>query len=177
MPRTRTPLVLLFITAWLVVVAPAYPQGYDLQPAPDIVSLDRERVFTDSIAGKRIQQEIEKRQNALRAENQLIDTQLTEEEKSLAEQRKIDPPDVFATKATAFDEKVKRVRQEQRDKGQKIVQFATASQDDFFKQVVEVLRTYMAQNGVNLVLEANTVMMSAQQADITQEVINRLDRQ
>ena len=176
MPSTRTPLVLLFIIAWLAVL-PAYPQGYDLQPAPDIVSLDRERVFTDSIAGKRIQQEIEKRQNALRAENQLIDTQLTEEEKSLAEQRKIDLPDVFATKATAFDEKVKRIRQEQRDKGQKIVQFATASRTDFFKQVAEVLRSYMAQNGVNLVLEANTVMMSAQQADITQEVINRLDRQ
>ncbi len=176
MPRTRTPLVLLLITAWLAV-APAYPQGYDLQPAPNIVSLDRERVFTDSIAGKRIQTEIEKRQNALRAENKLIDTQLTEEEKSLAEQRKIDPPDVFATKATAFDEKVKRVRQEQRDKGQKIVQFAQASRTDFFKQVAEVLRAYMAQNGVNLVLEANTVMMSAQQADITQEVINRLDRQ
>ncbi len=176
MPSTRTPLVLLLITAWLAAL-PAYPQGYDLQPAPDIVSLDRERVFTDSIAGKRIQQEIEKRQNTLRAENQLIDTQLTEEEKSLAEQRKIDLPDVFATKATAFDEKVKRVRQEQRDKGQKIVQFAQASRTDFFKQVAEVLRSYMAQNGVNLVLEANTVMMSAQQADITQEVINRLDRQ
>ncbi len=177
MPSPRTiPLVLLLITAWLVAL-PAYPQGYDLQPAPDIVSLDRERVFTDSIAGKRIQQEIEKRQNALRAENQLIDTQLTEEEKSLAEQRKIDLPDVFATKAAAFDDKVKRVRQEQRDKGQKIVQFATASRVDFFKQVAEVLRAYMAQNGVNLVLEANTVMMSAQQADITQEVINRLDRQ
>ena len=175
MTRT-TPLVLLLITAWLAVM-PAYPQGYDLQPAPDIVSLDRERVFTDSIAGKRIQQEIEKRQNALRAENQLIDTQLTEEEKSLAEQRKIDLPDVFATKAAAFDEKVKRIRQEQRDKGQKIVQFAQASRTDFFKQVAEVLRSYMAQNGVNLVLEANTVMMSAQQADITQEVINRLDRQ
>ncbi|SIO18727.1 periplasmic chaperone for outer membrane proteins Skp [Rhodovulum sp. ES.010] len=140
-----------------------------------IVTLERERLFTESRAGQALLERLEADSAALAAENRRIEAELTAEERDLTERRAELPADEFRSLAEAFDEKVVRIRREQDAKARALSQRRETDQQEFFREVLPLLAELVRERGAVAVLERGAVFLSAEQIDITDEAIALID--
>ncbi|MFW2544471.1 OmpH family outer membrane protein [Primorskyibacter sp. 2E107] len=142
-----------------------------------ILVIELERVFTESAFGKRAVEEIENEGVALAAENRRIETELTEEEQRLTEQRRTLAPEDFRALADAFDKKVQRLRSEQDAKARAI----SARPEEVRRQMIQIvqpiLRQIMQDSRAAVILERRAVIVAVSDVDVTDLVIERMDAQ
>jgi len=152
--------------------------GNDVQlgaPQSSILTIQSDRLFTDSAYGRRIAQEIEAEGAVLTAENRRIEADLRAEEQLLTERRRTMEPTDFRTLADAFDEKVQQTRRLQEQKLRQINSIGETARREFFSFSLPVLQQLMRETGAGAILEHSSVFLSAEAADITGLAISRID--
>ncbi|HHC29229.1 MAG TPA: OmpH family outer membrane protein, partial [Rhodobacterales bacterium] len=91
------------------LVPAAMAQSFGRVVSP-MLTIDRERLFSDTLYGQRITRELEAARADMAAETSRIEADLEAEERSLTEQRATLDPKAFRALADAFDEKVQSLR-------------------------------------------------------------------
>ena len=156
---------------WLLVALPASAQ----EVTPQILVFDMNRIFFETLYGRRIAEDLNQSALALQTENEEIVATLTEEERSLTLRRPTMTPEDFRAEADAFDEKVQEVRRV-RDAKNVELQTTNAEQRAAFEDRVQgVIANVMIERGAVIVLEQRNVVMSVRAANITDDVIARVD--
>lgn len=140
-----------------------------------ILTIESDRLFTESAFGQRIAREVQSESTILASENRQIEAELTAEEKALTDQRAELAPEEFRALADAFDEKVQAIRRTQDAKAQALAQRRDRSQVTFFQTARPVLEAVMREAGASVILERSSVFLSANVTDITDIAISRID--
>ena len=144
-------------------------------PQSSILTIQPDRLFSESAFGRRVAQEIEAEGAVLTAENRRIEADLRAEEQLLAERRQTMEPAAFRILADAFDEKVQETRRLQEQKLREIKIIGESGRRDFFLISLPILQQVMRETGAGAILEQSTVFLSADSADITDLAISRID--
>lgn len=140
-----------------------------------ILTLDRERLFTDTLFGQRVTGDLEAASKLMAAETRRIEASLAEEERTLTEQRASLAPEEFRKLADAFDAKVQKARAE-RDQAKADLQAQIdAARQQFFEQIAPVLKALVRERGAILVLDKRAILLSAADIDLTDAAIARID--
>lgn len=159
----------------LLVPAPALQaQSLGVVQSP-ILTVESDRLFSDSAFGKRLAREFEAESAVLSAENRRIEAELTAEEKDLTERRPNMEPDAFRVLADAFDEKVNEIRRTQDAKARELTQKRDADRVVYLQSVAPILELMMRESGAAVILERSSVFISANVIDITDDAIRRID--
>lgn len=162
------------------VPAPLVPNVWPVPHPPaavtPILTVDQERLFSDSAFGKAAQQALENESRALAAENRRIETELVGEERALTDLRNTLPVDDFRKRAQAFDEKVVRIRQEQDAKSRELGRRTEEDRKRLLQTAVPILAQLVAERGAVAVLDVRAVLIASSQIDITDDAITRLDK-
>ena len=140
-----------------------------------ILTIDTDRVFSESAFGLRVAAEIEGKSAQLTAENRKIESDLEAEEKQLTIQRKTMAPEAFRELADAFDEKVQLSRRTQATKNRALNDLVDQEREVFLNAAGPVLEKLMRDTGAAVILERRSVFVSANAIDITNEAIERLN--
>lgn len=140
-----------------------------------ILTLERERLFSGSRFGQRVNAQIEEASRALAAENRQIEADLTAEERSLTDRRASLPPEEFRTLANAFDAKVEGIRRTQDAKARALARTREEEQQKFLQAAVPILGQMTADLGAFAILDRGAVILSFDVIDITDEAIARID--
>jgi len=140
-----------------------------------ILTIDSDRVFSESAFGLRVAAEIEEQSAKLSAENRKIESDLEAEEEQLTLDRDTLSPERFRALAERFDEKVQQIRRTQNIKTQALNDLVDQERDIFLNVAGPVLEKLMRDAGAAVILERRSVFVSANAIDITQEAILRLD--
>ncbi|WP_372605410.1 OmpH family outer membrane protein [Actibacterium sp.] len=140
-----------------------------------LVTIDQEKLFTESAFGQSLIARVEQDSTALAAENRKIEAELLAEEKALTDERPTLDPVAFREKASAFDEKVVAIRKAQDDKARSLIRQREAAQKEFFNAALPVLSEIARERGAVAVMDSRSVIMSAGQIDITADAIDRVD--
>lgn len=143
--------------------------------AQAIITVDQESLFRDSAWGKRAIAALGDKTRQVAAENDRLFAQLSSEEAALTELRKTLPPEEFRTRATAFDERVQKMRREREDAALEIQELSDAERATFFRAATPVIGAVMRERGALVVLDQRTVLFSVNAIDVTRTVIMRLD--
>lgn len=154
---------------------PAAGQDADAPFRSPIVTIDQERLFTDSQAGQALVETLEAATADLAAENRRIEAELITEERELTERRAELPPEEFRALAEAFDEKVVAIRRAQDNKARALSQRREADQQAFYRQALPLVAEIVRDRGAVVVLERGAVILSAEQVDITDAAIEVID--
>ncbi|GHG80663.1 OmpH/Skp family outer membrane protein [Pseudodonghicola xiamenensis] len=154
--------------------------GTPVAPVPEvphsaILTLESDRLFSESAFGKRVASEIEAESAVLSAENRKMEAELTAEEKQLTERRRAMEPAAFRALADAFDQKVQNIRRTQDSKARALSQKADKARGDFLRAARPVFEALMQEAGASVILERSNVFLSANASDITDEAISRID--
>lgn len=157
--------------------------GFDLgrgvqlgTPQSGILTIQPDRLFSESAFGKRVAQEIEAEGAVLTAENRNIEAELRAEEQDLTQRRSAMEVTAFRTLADAFDRKVQETRATQDQKLRDISRVGEAARREFFAASLPVLEQIMRETGAGAILDHSTVFLSADVVDITELAIARIDK-
>ncbi len=175
MGRARNGLLAVALALVLPLAPAAAQQDDDTAIRSPIVTVDQERLFVDSAYGQSLMDEIEVASQALAAENRKIEAELVAEERALTKARATLDPETFRKRAAAFDEKVVAIRKRQDGKARELVRRRESTQQAFYKQILPFLTEIVRERGAVAVLESRAVILSADQIDITDEAIARID--
>lgn len=168
--------------AWVTALAltlalgwPAAAQEPAGQIRSPILTIDQDRLFRDSRAGQEMVQALEVDSAALAAENRRIEAELVAEELDLTTRRANLPSEDFQALAKAFDEKVVSIRREQDAKARALAQRRETDQQDFYRRALPLVAEIVRERGAVAVLERGTVILAADQIDITDSAIALID--
>lgn len=142
---------------------------------PQLLTLDQDRLYSDSLYGKALEAKSLAATQALAAENRKIEADLAAEEAALTEQRKQVSPEAFQSLADAFDVKVEKIRAEQEAKATALKTDRDAGRQQFFDAAVPVLAELMRQQGAYAILNHDAVILSFDSIDMTSGAIAELD--
>ncbi|QDY69331.1 OmpH family outer membrane protein [Qingshengfaniella alkalisoli] len=174
--RRASDLMIVGALALLVGGAPAIAQTGDAETWDSVVlTLDQDALFLQSAFGQRVQEELIERREALAAENRRIEAELVAEEQSLTERRQQLPPSDFAALATAFDEKVQRIRSERDEKSRDLQAYLETERQTFLDHAGPILARLLQERGGRVLIDRQAILMSLEGVDITQEAIAEID--
>ncbi|NDV00610.1 OmpH family outer membrane protein [Pseudoroseicyclus sp. CLL3-39] len=158
--------------------APGAGQGLGFntgQVVSPLLTIDPDVLFSGTLYGQRIQEELRDQTEALAAENREMEAQLTEEEQSLTRRRPTMQADAFRAEARAFDARVQQIRNEQDAKERALQQIVAQGRDAFVRDASPVLGRMMLERGAAVILDRRNVFLAVGALDITQEAIARVD--
>lgn len=145
-------------------------------PQSGVLTIQPERMFSESAFGKRVAQEIEAEGAVLTAENRIIEAELRAEEQDLTLRRSTMGASAFRALADAFDRKVQDTRTNQDQKLREINQLGEEARREFFAASLPILEQIMRESGAGAILDHSTVFLSADSVDITALAIDRIDK-
>lgn len=175
----KTPLISRFrrsSKAWLLTLAlllGAAP-GF-AQQAAQVLTIDLDRLFAETRLGAETLADLERQAKDILAENAEIESALIAEERELTDQRSTLQPDEFRTLADAFDERVQRLRAEQDDKERLFNLQQDEARAEFYNEITELLADIVREKGAVMIIERRDVFLSAENIDITDEAIERIN--
>ncbi|AGI67990.1 putative outer membrane protein [Octadecabacter antarcticus 307] len=140
-----------------------------------ILTVDIDRLFTQSQFGQRVTQSYATQREALATENRRIADALREEEIALAAQRSEMAVDVFRTEAEDFDEKAQSIRRAQDAKERGLEDTLAQGRDQFLVVTRPVLGQLMVDRGAFAILDRRSVLLSLGSIDVTDDAIARID--
>nr|WP_226892818.1 OmpH family outer membrane protein [Phycobacter azelaicus] len=144
-------------------------------PLSGILTIQPERLFSESAFGQRVARELEAEGAVLTAENRRIEAELRAEEKDLTRRRGEMEAEAFRALADAFDEKVQETRREQDRKLREISEMGEAARREFFVASLPVLQGILRDSGAGAILDHSSVFLSSEAADVTELAITRID--
>ncbi len=164
--------LLLVPQALMAQQQPDLPIGQVISP---VLVIDTDRVFADSLFGKRVAAEVQRDSDALVAENRRIEAALTEEERSLTLRRPSMVVADFRAEADAFDERVQGIRSAQDTKQRALQDGILAGREQFLQVIRPVLGQLMQEAGAAVILDRRTVFLAVGSIDVTDLAIARID--
>ncbi len=161
------------ILVWVLMAVPLAAQQGPVNP--QILIIDSERLYFETLYGRRLARDLAEQAAAVQAENDRIVETLTEEERSLTLRRPDMTPEEFRAEADAFDEMVQEVRRARDAKNTELQAASTAARAEFEERVQSVIIDVMLERGALMVMDQRNVILSVRAANITDDLIVRID--
>ena len=162
---------IIFSILFICLSSFSHGQTYPLyQKLSAIAVLDQESLFLETFWGKNILKNVEEKVTDLAAENRLIEGELELEEFNLTKVRK-------TTAKIEFDNKVKKIRDQQSSKQREINNYLNENRKLFFEKITPILLNYIDELGIEVLLNKDTVALASLGSDITQSAINRINEE
>lgn len=140
-----------------------------------VLTIDTDRLFADSLFGRRIAAEYDAASAELMAENREIEAALTAEEQSLTDRRPTMEVEAFRAEAAAFDERVQGIRAAQDAKERALQDVTIQGRDAFLQAAAPILGEMMRAAGASVILDRRSVFLALGAVDITDEAIGAID--
>jgi len=139
-----------------------------------IATLDQERLFRSSLFGQRVLKEVSDKSDILLEQELLLQSKLETEESLLTVERKKITTEKFKNLASAFDQKVQKIRAETTENRMKLGEYSESERNRFFKIILPVLVQLSDEFGITTLLDHRMAILSLK--DITDAVIERVDK-
>lgn len=161
----------------LALVAPSAAWAQKQLEAPIVVIIDVERILRESLSAQSVRTQIEERRSTLRDEFTKLEDELRASEQELARQRTVLSEEAFAEKRKAYEGRVTEAQRKfdtsRRQLDQSFQKALKEIQVAMF-QVAEGLGTEL---NADLVLARSQVIFFNEDLDITDRVLERLNKQ
>jgi Skp family chaperone for outer membrane proteins len=146
-----------------------------LAAPPQVLTLDQDRLYSESRYGKAVEARLMAENQTLATENRKIEAELATAEADLTKRRATMTPTAFQTLADAFDARVEQARRDQAAKVEALKAREDAARKDFFQAAIPVLADLMRQMGAYAILNHDAVVLSFDNIDVTSRAISALD--
>lgn len=162
--------------ATLCLAVAAMPGAPDAQTAAlGVLLVDRERVLRESAPARTLAEDERRAQLSHMDELERLRASLEAEEAEIAALREAGDPAAFDARVAAFNTEVRDARRLSQQKGEALrARFAEARRR-LAAALQPVLEQMLLETGALLVVDARNVLAARQGADVTDEVIRRLD--
>ena len=146
-------------------------------PNTSIAIVDLNLILSDSKAAKAATKDFEKIQKDTESEIVESDKLMLEERNKLIEQQSVIAPEAFEVKAQDYEKKLQNYQVEKQNKLRNLEGVLQKARNEILENVKPILEEISKELGVTVILEKNSVLLSATNMDITDEVIKKLNKE
>ena len=157
------------------VGAPAKP-GEPLK-APVVAVVDVQRIMQESSASKGIQKAIESQRDSYQKEIQTLEDKLQNAENELRKQQTVLAPDAFAAKRRDFEKQVADVQRTVQARKRTLDTAFNDAMTQVQKTMLDIVQDVSDERGANVVIPRNLLVLFASNLDVTDPVLERLNKQ
>ena len=132
-------------------------------------------VLNESVAGKKAQDFLKKKlENGLKKLKEK-ESKIQEEEKKIIQQKKLITPEEYKKKVTELRNKVSSLQKERNSLLESISENRKKARNELLKNLNPILKEYMKEKNIRMVLDKKSILLSDEKLDITQDIIKRLN--
>ncbi len=144
--------------------------------APVLVVIDAERIRRESLAGKSINAEAEKYDRSFREEAQKDEAPLRATQQELEKLRGKIPPEQFAEKARAFEQRVAEVQRIELKRRQALDKSYNTASYKWQQAMLDAAREVASNRNADAVLQSQALVFYNTGWDVTNEVIDLMNK-
>jgi len=159
--------------------APAQPAGNkgEALKAPVVAVVDVQRIMQESSASKGIQKAIESQRDSYQKEIQTLEDKLQNAENELRKQQTVLAPDAFAAKRRDFEKQVADVQRTVQERKRTLDTAFNDAMTHVQKTMLDIVQDIADERGANVVIPRNLLVLFASNLDVTESVLERLNKQ
>ncbi len=169
----------LFFSAPASVMAKNTPETKPVPSAGDPLKfavVDVQMLLTESLGAENIQKQLEKHRESYQKEFSEYERELRNSEQALTEQRAGLAPEEFSKKREEFEEKLLDTRRLVQKRKQSLDKAYTEAMNKLRGEMLRIVAEMADENGYDLVLSRQNVVIVAKEHDITDDVMVRLNK-
>ena len=170
----RACFVAVFATFGAGVAAQQQQDQTLVLPSP-IMVVDFERVFAESLYGKRISDALNAERERVQTENDRLAEELLAEESALTSARATMSVADFRAAADAFDERAQAVRASRDAEQSRLVNLRDTERDRFIERIQPLIATMMVERGAVVAMDRRAVLRALGSANATEDAIARIN--
>lgn len=141
-----------------------------------IFTVDMNKLLKLSDFGKNIVNENNVARKVLQNENEMLESELLLEEKTLSELRRKLSVEDFQLKAVEFDTKVTNIRDEQSQKEKSLKNKIRKEEANFYKTIYPLLYQLMSERGGLVLIDQRNIALWDSSIDITDDAIEAINK-
>ncbi len=149
----------------------------DQYPNTSIGIIDLNKILTESKAAIDASKQIEKIQKKSEEESKEEDELIISEREKLIEQQSVMAPEAFEVKVSEFEKRVQSYQIERQDKLRRLDKMVQMARAKILEEAKPIINDYAEELGITVILEKNAVIMSADDMDMTDQVIKILNKE
>ena len=162
---------ILFIT--LIICA---NHSYADYPNTSIAVIDLNLILTDAKAARDAAKQIEEIAKKIEEQISESDQLIIDEQNKLIESQSIMAPEAFESQRIEY-EKLQKYNEERQVKLISIDNLLATSRKEVLDALSPILEDISNEKGITIILEKNTVLLNAENMDITEEALKKLNKQ
>lgn len=171
--RRMSWLAVAFIAAGWALAGPVYAQK--MPPAVAAV-IDYQRITREAVAFKNAREQLDKYRAGLQGEVAKDEERLRNEEQELVRQRTVLAPEAFEQRRRDFEKKVTELQRSAQERSRSFEQVYNNVSGDIRKVLAGIVADIGKERGFNIVFDRAMLSYRADNLDITDEVLKRLDQ-
>ncbi len=141
-----------------------------------IAVLDIPRIMSEASVIENIDTQLKTLEENFEKDIKKREEELRNERIQLGKQKVILAPNVFAQKQEQLAKKVGKFRQEARDQARQLQRSKLVALDEVRKALIPIVRDVSSRKGANLVLETADLLFADKSLDLTEEILEELNR-
>ena len=145
-------------------------------PNTSIAIVDLNLILSESKAAKNATNQFEEIQKSTEDKIIASDEKMLNERNKLIEQQSVIAPEAFELKAKDYEKKLQEYQVDKQNKLRKLEGVLQNARNEILENVKPILEDLSKELGVTVILEKNSVLLSANNMDITDNVIKKLNK-
>lgn len=145
-------------------------------PAPKLAIIDVDRIMRDASAAKAVREQLEKQRASFQTQIEKKEGELRNANQELARQRTILSAEAFNQKRAEFEKQVSAVQQQVQTLKRQLDQMRGNAMQQVTQALNGIIAEYAKEADYNVVLPASQVVLADRAFDITQPILERLDK-
>ena len=170
-------LIKTFYLFVFILVLTGINTNADTYPNTSIAIVDLNLILSESKAAKGATKDFEKIQKETESKIVETDKSMLEERNKLIEQQSVIAPEAFEIKAQDYEKKLQNYQADKQNKLRKLEGVLQKARNEILDNVKPILEELSKELGVTVILEKNSVLLSAKNMDITDMVIKKLNKE
>ena len=146
-------------------------------PNTSVGIIDLNLILLEANAAKDAAEQIEKIAIKIEEEIKVSDEEIINEQNKLIESQAVMAPEAFEIKRQEYEKKVQNYNTLRQEKLRSIDNLLASSRNKVLDALKPILENISNEKGITVMLEKSTVLLSAENMDITQEVLKALNKE
>ena len=137
--------------------------------------LDFKLILNESVAGKKAQNELQKKLNTGLKSLNSREKKIREEEKQIIGQKKLIDATEYKKKVSNLRQKVSQLQKDKSSLIEKVAKERSKARNELLKNLNPIIKEYMKEKKIRYVMDKKSLILADESLDITNDIIKKLN--
>ena len=142
----------------------------------NIKFIDVNYIYQNSIAGKKINQQIQDQSKKMNKKLEEYRKDMDEKKKKLIAQKNVISEDAYKKSFSEIEKEIKKINSLMAKDNQKIIKFTNDAKLIFLKELNKIMEDYSIKNSIDMIIKKENILIGKNTLESTKEILEIFDK-